>query len=46
MALLLLWGIGLGLVSLYFASAPVEYNIALLKSYFGISGLAILNISP
>lgn len=46
MALLLLWGVVLGLLSLYFASAPVEYNIALLKSYFGVSGLALLNIAP
>ncbi len=46
MALLLLWGVGLGLISLYFASAPVEYNIALLKSYFGVTGLASLNLFP
>ncbi len=43
---LALWGLGLGLVALYFASASNHYWRALLGSYFGSFSLLLLNLLP
>ncbi len=43
---LLVWTLGLGLVGLYFAAAPIEHWTALLISYIKSPALLILNILP